>query len=184
MVSFVSPRSPQPLTVNFMPSLATSFRNAIGFTAGLSVGKSGLTYKQCFRLSHFMLTMKEYILKSGLIDYSWFLSYVNQKLVVNWLRCGKINFLELINISRYATALDIFLSERHLYHILYRKTLIQSLYFRNNNSRIFFLQELSNHSSSLHLQSHSRPTIYFILLFNGMKDLNQNLSKLLFYYLP
>ena len=70
LVSFGSPRSPQPLTVNFMPSLATSFRNAIGFTAGSSVGKSGLTYKQCFRLSHFILTMKEYFLKSGMIDYT------------------------------------------------------------------------------------------------------------------
>jgi len=35
----------------------------MGFTAGLSVGKSGLTYKQCFQASHLILTMKGYYFK-------------------------------------------------------------------------------------------------------------------------
>jgi hypothetical protein len=119
-----SPRSPQTLTVHLTPSRAASLRIGIGCTAGFSARKPGLTYNHIFWVLTTYWQWKYAVLIKALKGYSYLFSYLNHKTYCTNPSCGKTRSVHLLTTCQILNALEHFLSESPLYHILFCNTLI------------------------------------------------------------
>ena len=77
--------------------------------------------QSCFLGIHYILTMKVVFI-TVLRGYSYFFSYLNHKTYCTNPCCGKSKSVHLLTICQIFSAVEHFLSERRLYHILFCKT--------------------------------------------------------------